>query len=75
MFTDITKIDKITCKHEWKLYNLKMHKEYMREGQFLPSDLTYFLLDLSVLYRQRVLQSKMCVCYMGAESVPERQQC
>uniref|UniRef100_A0A914KRU1 MATH domain-containing protein n=1 Tax=Meloidogyne incognita TaxID=6306 RepID=A0A914KRU1_MELIC len=37
MVSDVSTFESITCKIEWKLYDLDKHEQFMRNGQFLTS--------------------------------------
>uniref|UniRef100_A0A914M880 MATH domain-containing protein n=1 Tax=Meloidogyne incognita TaxID=6306 RepID=A0A914M880_MELIC len=37
MISDVSMFESITCKIEWKLYDLDKHKQFMQNGQYLTS--------------------------------------
>ncbi|KAF7636810.1 BTB domain-containing protein [Meloidogyne graminicola] len=54
MFFDVSKVDIITSKIEWKIYNLNKLKDYMDSDQFLTSKQFYSRKCPSVAWELRV---------------------
>nr|CAD2187448.1 unnamed protein product [Meloidogyne enterolobii] len=54
MFSDVTKMDSLTCEIEWKVYNFDKHEQFMKNGQFLTSKQFYNRKCPSVKWELRV---------------------
>nr|CAD2163039.1 unnamed protein product [Meloidogyne enterolobii] len=54
MISDVSTLESITCKIEWKLYNLNKHGHLMQNDQFLTSKEFYNSKCPSVKWQLRV---------------------